>query len=312
MFIYNRPDLTKKLFEIIKQVQPKKLLIVADGPKVGSELDQKLCRETRSNIDSVPWDCEVIRNYSDTNLGLKQRIVSGLKWVFELEERAIILEDDCHPSRSFFSFCDELLDLYSHDERVGMIQGGSFGDTRFLSDSYYFSNRPKIWGWATWRRVHELYEPNLDGWKRLDYKGQLALLRNRGLSTAEARRNIRTLDRVGSIDTWDYQWVVSMWLNGLTSATPKVNLVKNTGFGEAATHTVFESLSADLPSNTLTEPFSHPKDVVSNLEIDASESRQRLKRSLRNSIFHPLKSFNKFARYAKNLAKRSLVGRQIE
>ncbi len=312
LFIYNRPNLTRGLFEILREVKPRKLLIVADGPKAGSEIDQKLCRDARASVESVPWECEVIRNYSDTNLGLKERIVSGLKWVFELEERAIILEDDCHPSRSFFSFCDQLLELYSHNEKVGMIQGGSFGDTRSLSDSYYFSNRPKIWGWATWRRVHELYEPNLDTWKRLDYVGQLALLRNRGLSTAGARSTIRTLDRVDSIGTWDYQWVVSMWLNGLTSATPRVNLVKNNGFGGAATHTVFESLSADLPSYTLTEPLSHPKNVEPNLEIDASESKQRLKRWLRNIILHPFKSFAKFARYANNLAKRALVGRKIE
>lgn len=310
LFIYNRPELTKKLIKILKDVKPKKLLIVADGPKAGSEFDRKLCLETRSSVEDVTWDCEVIRSYSDSNLGLKQRIVSGLKWVFELEERAIILEDDCHPSRSFFSFCDELLDLYSGDGRVGMIQGGSFGDTHSLVDSYYFSNRPKIWGWATWRRAHEIYEPNLDSWKRLDSRQKIALLRKRGLSAAEARRTIRTLNRVDSIDTWDYQWVVSMWLNGLTSATPRVNLVKNNGFGEAATHTVFESLSADLPTHTLEEPISHPNDVVPNLKIDSSESRQRLKRSLRQSVFHPVKSIAKFVRYAKHLVRRNLTGGQ--
>ncbi|MGL5804885.1 MAG: glycosyltransferase family 2 protein, partial [Xenococcaceae cyanobacterium] len=31
--IFNRPDTTKKVFEAIRHAKPKKLLVVADGPR---------------------------------------------------------------------------------------------------------------------------------------------------------------------------------------------------------------------------------------------------------------------------------------
>ena len=162
--IFRRPDLTARVFETIRQAQPAKLLIVADGAR--NEEEAILCQQTRTVTELIDWDCEVLRNYSDVNLGCRQRISSGITWAFEQVEEAIILEDDCLPHPSFFSYCQELLDYYREDKRIWCISGNNFQDGQLRGDgSYYFSNYPHCWGWASWQRAWQKYDRNLTNWE---------------------------------------------------------------------------------------------------------------------------------------------------
>jgi hypothetical protein len=72
--IFNRPDNTKKVFESIRQVKPKKLFIIADAPSEGRTDDVQNCAATHAIVEQVDWNCEVIKNYSPINLGAKKRI----------------------------------------------------------------------------------------------------------------------------------------------------------------------------------------------------------------------------------------------
>ena len=156
--IFNRPDTTKRVFEAIRQAKPKKLLVVADGPRDDRQGEAEKCAAVRSIIDTVDWDCKVLTNYADVNLGCGLRVSSGLDWVFEQVEEAIILEDDCLPHPSFFPFCEEMLDLYRHDERIMHIAGtNSLEEWKSDVQSYHFSYTGGIWGWATWQRAWKYY-----------------------------------------------------------------------------------------------------------------------------------------------------------
>lgn len=92
--IFNRPDRTAKVFEAIRQARPSMLLVAADGPRVNRTGETGKCAETRSIIDRVDWPCEVLTNYSDINMGMKQREATAFSWVFDIVEEAILLEDD--------------------------------------------------------------------------------------------------------------------------------------------------------------------------------------------------------------------------
>jgi hypothetical protein len=81
--IFNRPDTTARVFEAIRQAKPPKLLVVADGPRADRPDDVEKCKAARDIIDGVDWDCEVLRNYSDINLGCGKRPATGITWVFE-------------------------------------------------------------------------------------------------------------------------------------------------------------------------------------------------------------------------------------
>jgi hypothetical protein len=266
-FIFNRPRHTRQTFDVIRAQRPKTLLIVADGPRPGHPTDMQQCQQARAIVEQIDWPCEVFRNYSDTNLGCKRRVSSGLDWVFEQVESAIVLEDDCVPNQDFFSFCHELLERYAADPRVWVITGNNFQQGRKRGDAaYYFSKFNHCWGWATWRRAWKHYRVDLPFWPEWkdtsDWKQKLP-------DPVERKIWSDLLDRVkaGEIDTWDYQWTACVWYYGGLTATPNTNLVTNIGFGPDATHTVSEGDQEGLPVAALGD-MTHPKEVVQNLAAD--------------------------------------------
>ena len=265
--IFNRPDTTERVFAEIAKAKPLKLLVVADGPRVSRPGEAEKCAATRAIIEKVDWDCEVLTNFSEVNLGCKRRVSSGIDWVFEQVEEAIILEDDCLPDPTFFRFCQKMLERYRYEQRIGMISGRNFqtGHCR-SSDSYYFSKYVHIWGWASWRdRWIGSYDVTMAKWPRLRNEGWLTDIGNNAREASYWNKVFECVycDR---INTWDYQWLFANWLEGRTNIVPSVNLIANIGFGEDATHTAG---GRDLvPVEAMSFPLKHPLEVLENRDLD--------------------------------------------
>lgn len=265
--IFNRPERTARVFAEIAKARPAKLLVVADGPRHADE--RELCTATRAVIDQIDWDCEVLKNFSDVNLGCKRRVSSGLHWVFEQVEEAIIVEDDCLPHPTFFQFCEEMLEHYRHNPRVGMICGSSFqGGRRRLPYSYYFGLHITVWGWASWRRAWSKYDLEMRRWPELRESSWLSDL----LKNPVAVKNWHEIYEGAfqdEFDTWDWQLFFSSWSNDMLAAIPNRNLVTNIGFGEAASHTQ-DTLPtmANLPLKAMDFPLKHPPAVSLDREAD--------------------------------------------
>ena len=257
--IFNRPSLTDIVFEAIARAKPQKLLVVADGPRFPGESEK--CQKARSVIEKIDWECEVLTNFSQINLGCKQRISSGLDWVFSEVEEAIILEDDCLPAPSFFYFCETLLDHYRHDKRIMHISGNNFQQDRIKTDhSYYYSKYSHVWGWASWRRAWEYYDVDMKTW--LEYK-KLGMICSACEDSYEQKYWIDIFNRVfeGAVSTWDYQWLYACWSQNGLSILPNLNLVSNIGFGLDATHTSTNCSQANLPIDNIWE-IDHPSFVA--------------------------------------------------
>jgi len=263
-FIFKRPALTRTAFNAIRQVKPKTLLIVADGPR--SREEKLSCDEARDIINDIDWDCELKTNFADTNLGCRNRVASGLDWVFSQVEEAIILEDDCLPAPDFFSFCEEMLKHYRHDDRVMMVDGSRIDDGIPKEHSYYFSKYAGIWGWASWKRAWKCYDVSMKNWPGVRNSLEFRALFDDVYEQLFWRDIFdKTFD--GKIDTWDYQLIYALMLNKGLSVTPNVNLVQNIGFGQGATHTTSPTPLANLPMGVMRE-IKHPPNVVSNQESD--------------------------------------------
>lgn len=265
LLIFNRPHLTRQVFERIREASPERLLIVADGPRGPHE--KELCAASRAVAEAVNWPCEVLRNYSDTNLGCRARVSSGLDWVFSECESAIILEDDCLPDPTFFRFCDELLHYYQHNTGVSMIGGSNLqlGRRRGVH-SYYFSRYSHVWGWATWRHAWRLYDVNLSAWKGLRNSNWLKTFFGQPRKAAYWQS---VLDSVADgFDTWDFQWMFTNWLHGRLSIIPQSNLVSNIGFEDGATHTFGISPYASLPTAPMAFPLAHPAQLQPDDDAD--------------------------------------------
>lgn len=271
LIIFNRPDTTRQVFESIRAEKPIKLYVAADGPRRGREGEAQRCRQTREITHQVDWDCQVFRLFREENLGCKYAVSSAISWFFENEPQGIILEDDCLPDPSFFRYCDELLEYYRHNNKIMAICGSNFLNNAWAPEtSYYFSNYNHVWGWATWRRAWQKYDLEMTSWPEF--------INNNGLETIFPNKwSVKTFwymllsgVAAGKVDTWDYQWLYSIWANNGCSIIPRTNLVKNIGFDADATHTTgMPQWIKEMKSTSLTFPMKQPAETSKSLEAES-------------------------------------------
>ncbi|WP_341730460.1 methyltransferase type 11 [Microcoleus sp. EPA2] len=270
LIIFKRPDTTAKVFEAIRQVKPSQLLVIADGPRPDKLGESEKCEATRQIIEGVDWDCEVLKNYSDVNLGLKHRVATGLDWVFKTVEEAIILEDDCLPDATFFRFCEELLEYYRHNPQIMVIAG-----TNFLfgwkpnNDSYYFTRYIDCWGWATWRRAWQHFDFEMKQWpERRDRNWLAEFLQDSQVAERWTKTFQATYD--GYINSWAFRWKFACWLQNGFTIIPEINLVSNIGFDNPdSTNTInVDSLLANTLVQPLEFPLRHPLSISRDPQVD--------------------------------------------
>ena len=271
--IFNRPDTTQKVFDVIKKAKPKQLFVAADGPRENKEGEKEKCEQARKIIEQVDWDCEVKTLFRDKNLGCKIAVSSAIDWFFENVEEGIILEDDCLPSQSFFWFCQELLEYYRNDTRVMHISGDNFQFGRKRGEgSYYFSKYAHVWGWATWRRAWKQYDVHMKNFEKFKKDNKIINI----FKTKQQQKywmRIFKLVYDSKIDTWDYQWAYVCLANIGLCVMPNVNLVSNIGFGQESSHTKSKNtIFSKMKTEEITE-IIHPEFVLADQEADLLTSK---------------------------------------
>ena len=169
-------------------------------------------------------------------MGCKNRVSSGISWVFEHEEEAIIIEDDVLLDISFFRFCQEMLEHYRNDPKVMMVGAHKKLENYKTPYDYLFTADNYIWGWGTWRSTWEKYDVTLRSWPQHKAEG----LMHKVFMDAKADYVEKELDLIyeGKLDTWDYQLMLCLAENDGLCVVPNVNLINNIGMNrEDATHT---------------------------------------------------------------------------
>ena len=268
--IFNRSDTTKKVFEVIRKVKPPQLFVIADGARDHKVGEKEKCDATRAVIENIDWDCQVFKNYSDINLGCKKRVATGLEWVFNQVEEAIILEDDCLPDPSFFQFCQTSLEKYRDDKRMMMICGTNIlGQWQLERQSYYFSYYSNCWGWATWKRAWAYYDIDMELWQNPQARERVKDVlcsKKQYLTLKETFEKVYT----NQISTsWAIPWFFTRLSQSGLAITPAVNLISNIGFTPEGTNTKASSDSrANLPLNKLKFPLKEPLCVAVDREHD--------------------------------------------
>lgn len=265
--IFKRPDVTEKVFNQIKIIKPAKFFIAADGPR--NEEEKQLCDETRALVlDNINWECEVKTLFREKNLGLRPAVTGALDWFFDNVEQGIILEDDCVPSQSFFSFCEELLNFYKTDNRIMHICGNNFQDGVKRGDaSYYFSKLMHCWGWASWKRAWKLNRPDFEGF---EYFKKTNLIENvfDNENYQKFWLNCFEMVKQGKVSSWAFIWCYSIYVNNGLCIAPNQNLVSNIGFGEDSTHCKeTESILANINAYDIRE-ITHPSFIVVTKNAD--------------------------------------------
>ncbi|MGB3263478.1 MAG: glycosyltransferase family 2 protein [Microcoleus sp.] len=267
--IFKRPEETERVFAEIRNVKPPKLLVVADGPRANKPGEDRDCDRARAIIERVDWDCEVLKNYADVNLGCRRRVSSGIDWVFETVEEAIIIEDDCLPHPTFFRFAEELLDRYRDDERIMSISGQNVQFGRKRTDySYYFSRYNHCWSWASWRRAWQHYDLEMKLWPEIRDGNFLADVLGDPQAVKVWTKTFQ-LCYEGKIDTWDFQWAFASFIQNGMNILANVNLASNIGHGSGGTHTAdVSSPYNNMAAEALTFPLKHPPFVIRDAQAD--------------------------------------------
>ena len=264
--VFNRPELTSRVFAAIRAAQPAQLFVAADGPRPGNSSDQRLCEQVRAIVTAVDWPCKIQTLFRDSNLGCKHAVSSAISWFFDAVDEGIILEDDWLPNPSFFPYCEELLSRYRTDSRVMMI-GGYNPVGNNTQDSYFFSLYGGIWGWASWKRAWKSYSLDRAVWDDAAYRSAARSAINSGWQWKIKRWSYEHVFS-GKKNTWDYQWeYIRVAQNGL-SIVPATNLIENIGLGADSTHTAGRT-SLYTPSKPLEFPLRHPQNVSVDRAYDS-------------------------------------------
>jgi GR25 family glycosyltransferase involved in LPS biosynthesis len=282
--IFNRPDTTKQVFEAIREYRPKQLFIAADGARNEKEL--KLCNETRDIVKNIDWDCKVETLFREENLGCRNAVSSAIDWFFENVEDGIILEDDCLPNQSFFTFCEDMLDKYKNDENIMHIGGNNFQlGRRVTKNDYYFSKLNHVWGWATWKKSWQKYQIEMEELEPFFKNRKIEkIFKNRKIIKywSDIFKNVKNK----KIDTWAYQWTYSLWLNDGLSILPSKNLVQNIGFNNKATHTThkpqyIDRFNKEAKRQNYFKAIRHPSELKVNSKAD-----ERYHKMVKDSLFY--------------------------
>lgn len=271
LIVFRRPDLTERVLAAIAQARPDRLFLIADGPRPDHPEDIPSCAAARAAAEKIDWRCEIHRNYSDLNLGCGHRPATGISWVFEHVESAVILEDDCIPDPSFFRFCEELLDRYATDERVMQISGNSLQYGHWDAGSSYLFSRYNVCagGFATWRRAWRHFDMRMPDWTSLRDTGWLRYATGDERAEACLRPLFdRALAAGGAANFWDFQWIFACLVESGLSIVPQVGLLSNVGFRPDGTHTRRPTPWANLPTRSIPFPLVHPRHVIPDAGAD--------------------------------------------
>lgn len=276
LIFFNRPEVFEQVFQRIREIRPSKLFLIQDGARANKPLDSQKIKECRDIANNVDWDCKIVRDYSDVNLGCGRRVFTGISNAFKVVDRLVIIEDDIIVSDTFLQFCKELLEKYKEDERIGLISGmNQLGVYKECPFSYFCSQGGgAIWGWATWKRV----------WEKIDWHLPMAgdeylkntLVRNnyyggRGKFLSERLEYIHNMISQGqSPSFWSFHFGIYSYINNQLNIVPKYNMISNIGLTNDSTHAI--NSKKKLPSNiqklffgkryNIEFPLVHPQYII--------------------------------------------------
>lgn len=269
LIVFNRPEKTQKLFEIIKKIKPKNLFIAADGPRE-KEFDIYNCKKVRKIFDNIEFNCNIHKKFNIKNEGLKNNVKNSIDWFFSKVEKGIIIEDDCMPSLSFFSFCQELLNKYEFNSKVMQINGTNLGldYSNLVKETYFFSKLNHVWGWATWKRSWILFDTEFEDYDILKKNNSF---NNYFIDNKITNWMMKYFDKSqsGTDNIWSINWAYSILKNSGLCVTPTKNLVQNIGFDGTGTSVKDRSfIDFSKTEINLLDKIIHPMNINYDLKND--------------------------------------------
>lgn len=234
LFTYNRLQHLRQAVESLKENELAKespLFIFSDAPRdKKSEFEVKAVRDYLGAIDG--FKKVMIYNRED-NFTPSKNIIEGVSQVLNECGKVIVLEDDLCVSKYFLNFMNEALLFYENELKVISICGYMY-PVKIKNCETLFLRIPDCWGWATWKRGWDLFEPDAN--KLLGQIKSRKLSEKFNLNGRYDFLGILKKQAENRISSWAVRWYAVSLLNDKLSLYPAESLVRNIGFDDSGTH----------------------------------------------------------------------------
>jgi hypothetical protein len=235
VFAYKRPEHLRRTLDSLKRCEAfadSKIIVFGDGPKTQNDRNAV---DAARRIAQAQLGPQAEYHFRDQNAGLAASIISGVSEVTRRFGRAIVLEDDLEFSANFLAYMNYALDRYADEAKVYQISGQLF-DTPELCDRHaaLFLPFTTSWGWGTWRRAWDRFDPLAGGWEQLKNDRTLRSQFNLGGCYDFSTMLERQMTGLG--DSWAIRWYWSVFRDDGLVCFPPTSLVRNTGLDGSGTH----------------------------------------------------------------------------
>ncbi len=292
LFVYNRPWHTQQTVEALQKneyAETSELFVFSDGPQ--SDKDRENVNTVREYLKSVTGFKKVIIVERDKNSGLAQSVISGVTEIVNRYGRIIVLEDDMTTSPYFLRFMNEALEFYNDEEKVISVHGYIYPVKAKLPETFFLKGAD-CWGWATWKRGWDIFEPH--GRKLLDELRTRELTRRFDFDGAYGYTKMLEDQVNGKNDSWAVRWYASAFLRDKLTLYPGKSLICNIGTDASGTHCensgLFETEISREPVRIGHIPIEENTDARAAIKEYFHSSSPSLVRSAADRLNRILKS----------------------
>jgi hypothetical protein len=257
---FKRAENVREILRLCKLNGIRSVYVVVDGPRSTEDVNEVKSVHFEV-LNAIKDDFFQIKHFfRDSNVGCSASVVSACDWFFSEVEYGAVLEDDCLPSKGFFTFVDLARGELFNNPKIALACGTQLlsrpGD---YSDSWILSRYAFHWGWSStseswFKSMSYLVEnpPQLKEYIRSLRSPEYAYW------FAGARRAFQ-----GYADVWDSLISNYLFMNQLFVLLPTMNLVSNLGDDQFATHTAGNKVDTKRETCSFILPSKKPDYVVS-------------------------------------------------
>jgi hypothetical protein len=286
LFAFNRPkhlEATMSALAANRLASDSDVVVFCDGPR--STADEPAVAATRQVARAATGfrSVEVVERLS--NLGLASSITAGVNKLCTERGSIIVVEDDLETAPEFLHFMNAALDKYADHHSVMQVSGYRYPVRPAVPPRPVFLPVTSCWGWGTWQRAWECYDPAVNGLEALI--ADRSRVRAFNLDGNYDYLRMLKMHRLGQISSWGVVWHFCTFMRDGLTLYPPESLVSNRGTDGSGTHGETGALGGEALGR-LIEPIFWPDAV--KVDEAAYSSVKRLVRESKKGMRHWLRN----------------------
>ena len=268
LFAYNRPEHLERTLCCLAAntlASASDLFIFSDGAK--NAKDEKKVEAVRSLIRAVNGFNSVKIIERDINVGLAASIIEGVTRLVDDYGRVIVMEDDLESSPYLLQYLNDALSFYENNEQVMHIGAYMYPINPEALPETFFFRLVSSWGWATWKRAWDYFEPDIE---KLNSQFDKQKSHTFSIEGTENFWKIFQDFRARKNNSWATRWYASVFLQNGLALHPAKSMTNNIGHDASGTHSgvsdMYAVAVADKPVSFFSTDMAENKEAVERIK----------------------------------------------